>query len=281
SSCGESGPAERVTGTQSVVLDPRSQSGAAVISTDDIYRTAGVPGDCLDGVDCSRDAGPEPGAGQVCLGRIPERQQPVPEPDYGGGASHRVYRVLAGPGDAVDSEEGGLERVIELWSMPHRVGYASRNTRRVHPCTLRKNIHAFEGFGRRNPPGAPPAFEVNSMSKPHLELTGVEMAVDTPKGPFIALDNLNLKIHEVEFVLLIGHSGCGKSTVLNIVAGLLDASRGGCVLDAHEVKSPGPLRAVVFQKHALLPCFTVYENVELAVRRVFRKSLTRQEPKEC
>src|SRR5690554_1167796 len=118
------------------------------------------------------------------------------------------------------------------------------------------------------------------MNKTHLELTGVEMAFDTPKGPFVALDNVNLKIQKGEFVSLIGHSGCGKSTVLNIVAGLLQASRGGCVLDGHEVNSPGPERAVVFQNHALMPWLTVYENVKLAVRQVFRKSMTRQERKD-
>src|SRR5690554_2779953 len=115
------------------------------------------------------------------------------------------------------------------------------------------------------------------MNKAQLELSGVEMAFATPKGPFIALDNVNLKIRKGEFITLIGHSGCGKSTVLNIVAGLLQASKGGCVLDGHEVNSPGPERAVVFQHHALMPWLTVYENVELAVRQVFRKSMSRQE----
>ena len=66
------------------------------------------------------------------------------------------------------------------------------------------------------------------MTKAHLELTGVEMAFATAKGPFVALDNVNLKIRKGEFVSLIGHSGCGKSTVLNIVAGLLQATKGGC-----------------------------------------------------
>src|SRR5690554_4607262 len=115
------------------------------------------------------------------------------------------------------------------------------------------------------------------MSKPHLELTGVEMSFDTPKGSFIALGNINLKIKKGEFVSLIGHSGCGKSTVLNIVAGLLQATKGGCILDGHEINSPGPERAVVFQNHALMPWLTVYENVELAVQQVFRKSMTKQE----
>ncbi|EMP54419.1 nitrate transport protein [Marinobacter santoriniensis NKSG1] len=118
------------------------------------------------------------------------------------------------------------------------------------------------------------------MNKSHLELTGVEMAFETPKGPFVALENINLKIHKGEFVSLIGHSGCGKSTVLNIVAGLLQSTRGGCVLDGHEVNSPGPERAVVFQNHALMPWLTVYENVELAVQQVFRKTMTRQERRD-
>ena len=118
------------------------------------------------------------------------------------------------------------------------------------------------------------------MSKSHLELTGVQMAFDTPSGPFIALDNLNLKIKKGEFVSLIGHSGCGKSTVLNIVAGLLNASKGGCVLDGQEVNTPGPERAVVFQNHSLMPWLTVYENVELAVQQVFRKSMSKKERKE-
>ena len=116
--------------------------------------------------------------------------------------------------------------------------------------------------------------------RPHLELTGVEMAFDTPKGPFVALDNIKLKIRKGEFVSLIGHSGCGKSTVLNIVAGLLQATRGGCVLDGHEVDAPGPERAVVFQNHALMPWLTVYENVELAVQQVFRKSMGKQERRD-
>ena len=118
------------------------------------------------------------------------------------------------------------------------------------------------------------------MTKAHLELTGVEMAFDTPKGSFVALDNINLKIKKGEFVSLIGHSGCGKSTVLNIVAGLLQASKGGCVLDGHEVNSPGPERAVVFQNHALMPWLTVYENVELAVQQVFRKTMAKQERRD-
>lgn len=118
------------------------------------------------------------------------------------------------------------------------------------------------------------------MTKPHLELTNVQMAFDTQDGSFVALENVDLKIRKGEFVSLIGHSGCGKSTVLNIVAGLLQATRGGCVLDGHEVNTPGPERAVVFQNHSLMPWLTVYENVELAVQQVFRKSMNKRERRE-
>lgn len=118
------------------------------------------------------------------------------------------------------------------------------------------------------------------MTKPHLELTGVGIDFPTPKGPFTALDTVNLKIREGEFVSLIGHSGCGKSTVLNIVAGLHQATRGGVVLDGREVNEPGPERAVVFQNHSLLPWLTAWENVQLAVKRVFGKTMTKPEMKD-
>jgi nitrate/nitrite transport system ATP-binding protein len=110
-----------------------------------------------------------------------------------------------------------------------------------------------------------------------LEISAVDMRFDTPKGSFEALKNVNLKIADGEFVSLIGHSGCGKSTVLNLVGGLLEASNGGIILDGKEVCEPGPERAIVFQNHSLLPWLTVWENVELAVRTVFRGQKTRAE----
>jgi nitrate/nitrite transport system ATP-binding protein len=116
--------------------------------------------------------------------------------------------------------------------------------------------------------------------KTMLEITQVGIEFKTPKGPFKALENVNLKIAEGEFVSLIGHSGCGKSTVLNIVAGLLQATTGGVVLEGREVNEPGPERAVVFQNHSLLPWLTAYENVELGVKRVFKGKKTKQEMHE-
>jgi nitrate/nitrite transport system ATP-binding protein len=113
-----------------------------------------------------------------------------------------------------------------------------------------------------------------------LELTQVGIEFKTAKGPFRALENVNLKIAEGELVSLIGHSGCGKSTVLNIVAGLLRATTGGVVLDGREVDEPGPERAVVFQNHSLLPWLSAYQNVELGVKEVFRGKKSRAEMKQ-
>jgi nitrate/nitrite transport system ATP-binding protein len=118
------------------------------------------------------------------------------------------------------------------------------------------------------------------MSQIHLELTKVGIEFPTPKGPFCALQNVDLKIKKGEFVSLIGHSGCGKSTVLNIVAGLYQATTGGVVLNGKEVNEPGPERAVVFQNHSLLPWLTAYENVELGVKRVFKGKKTKAEMRE-
>jgi nitrate/nitrite transport system ATP-binding protein len=112
----------------------------------------------------------------------------------------------------------------------------------------------------------------------HLELSDIGIDFPTAKGPFSALKNVNLKISKGEFISLIGHSGCGKSTVLNIVAGLYQATTGGVILDNAEVNEPGPERAVVFQNHSLLPWLSVYKNVELAVKQT-RNGRSRAEMK--
>ena len=113
-----------------------------------------------------------------------------------------------------------------------------------------------------------------------LDISRIDMVFPTDKGPFTALKAVDLKIEKGEFISLIGHSGCGKSTVLNIVAGLYQATSGGVVLKNKEVVGPGPERAVVFQNHSLLPWLTTYQNVELAVKQVFRKKMTRAERQE-
>ncbi len=83
------------------------------------------------------------------------------------------------------------------------------------------------------------------------------------------LKDVSLTIEKGEYVAIIGHSGCGKSTLLNLIAGLAKVSSGAILLEDREVNEPGPDRAVVFQNHSLLPWLTVYDNVRLAVDKVF------------
>lgn len=113
-----------------------------------------------------------------------------------------------------------------------------------------------------------------------LNISHIDMVFPTPSGGFTALKDVDLQIKKGEFISLIGHSGCGKSTVLNIVAGLHQATTGGVLLKNKEVNEPGPERAVVFQNHSLLPWLTSYQNVELAVKQVFGKSMSKKEMKE-
>ncbi len=102
------------------------------------------------------------------------------------------------------------------------------------------------------------------MSIP-LELTGLSKVFDTPTGPFVAVKDVNAKVKAGEFVAILGHSGCGKSTVLSIIAGLDQATLGGVIIDGTEVVGPGAERAIVFQAPCLLPWMTARENVRLAV----------------
>lgn len=88
------------------------------------------------------------------------------------------------------------------------------------------------------------------------------------------LKGISIDIAQGEVISIIGHSGCGKSTLLNLIAGLTEVSSGGIMLEGNEVNGPGPERAVVFQNHSLLPWLTVYENVNLAVAKVFGRSKT-------
>ena len=103
----------------------------------------------------------------------------------------------------------------------------------------------------------------------YVQIENVNMVFVTKKGPFVALQDINLSVEQGEFITLIGHSGCGKSTLLNLVAGLLKTDDGVLLCAGREISGPGPDRGVVFQNHSLLPWLTCFENVYLAVERVF------------
>ncbi len=109
----------------------------------------------------------------------------------------------------------------------------------------------------------------------YLRIENVGMSFATRKGDFVAIERIDLTVRKGEFVSLIGHSGCGKSTLLNLVAGLLQPTEGGILLAEREIAGPGPDRGVVFQNHSLLPWLTCFDNVYLAVEKVFpeRKNL--------
>ncbi len=104
-----------------------------------------------------------------------------------------------------------------------------------------------------------------------LEIDHVSRVFKTQNGqPYVAVKDVYFEMKEGEFVSIIGHSGCGKSTVLNILSGLDKASAGGIVLEGREINEPGPDRMLVFQNHSLLPWLTVRQNIGLAVNRVLR-----------
>ena len=106
----------------------------------------------------------------------------------------------------------------------------------------------------------------------YLQLEHVEMVFDTPRGCFFVLRDINLNVVQGEFVSINGHSGCGKSPLLNLVAGLTLPRRGAMLCAGREIAGPGPERAMVFQSHSLLPWLAVYEGVRLAVDMGFGRS---------
>ena len=103
----------------------------------------------------------------------------------------------------------------------------------------------------------------------YLEFTQLSKVYPTPKGPVAVVEDFNLKVRQGEFISLIGHSGCGKSTVLSMCAGLNPISAGGIILDGKEIDGAGPDRAVVFQSPSLFPWLTAFENVYLGVESVY------------
>ncbi len=102
----------------------------------------------------------------------------------------------------------------------------------------------------------------------YVELFNLAKVYPTPTGPAVIVKDFNLRIQKGEFVTLIGHSGCGKSTVLSMVAGLNSITDGGIILAGRELAGPGPDRGMVFQSPSLLPWLTAFENVMLGINQV-------------
>ncbi|MEO8183146.1 MAG: ABC transporter ATP-binding protein [Deltaproteobacteria bacterium] len=102
-----------------------------------------------------------------------------------------------------------------------------------------------------------------------VELFNLCKTYHTAQGPAVIVENFNLNIAKGEFIALLGHSGCGKSTVLSMVAGLNSMTNGGVVIAGKQILGPGPDRGVVFQAPCLLPWMSAFDNVMLGVERVF------------
>ena len=106
----------------------------------------------------------------------------------------------------------------------------------------------------------------------YLEIKDLEISFPTPKGKYIAVRDINLSIKKGEIVSIIGHSGCGKSTIMNAIAGMLTPTGGTVELDNQKIKGPGPDRGIVFQNYSLLPWLTVEDNIFQAVDSVMNCS---------
>ena len=117
------------------------------------------------------------------------------------------------------------------------------------------------------------------MRKPYLSLQAVNKSFQRGSAVTDVLKGISLDVQKGEYISLIGHSGCGKSTLLNIIAGLTPASSGTVLLEDRHVQGPGPDKAVVFQNHSLLPWLTVFENVKLAVDKVWTRETKQQRGK--
>jgi nitrate/nitrite transport system ATP-binding protein len=111
--------------------------------------------------------------------------------------------------------------------------------------------------------------EMLVQEKPYLVVQDVSKVYPTVNGSYTVLDSIDLTVEEGEFICLIGHSGCGKSTLLNIIAGFNNPTEGYVKLQDKTISKPGPDRMMVFQNYALLPWKTAFENVYLAVNRVY------------
>ena len=117
--------------------------------------------------------------------------------------------------------------------------------------------------------------ETATSTTEYVHVENVGMTFRTKRGPFVALRDIDLSVQKGEFIALIGHSGCGKTTLLNLIAGLLKPTTGLLLCAGREIAGPGPDRGVVFQNHSLLPWLTCFGNVHLAVERVFGASQSR------
>jgi len=164
----------------------------------------------------------------------------------------------------------GAAKVIQLPSLKPRV---KEEPLRPRPSLLRMRhsawLEALEASEAGTAPRGPARAE-RAGDERFVEFTQLGKVYPTPRGPQKVVDGFEAKIAKGEFMSIIGHSGCGKSTVLSMIAGLTEITEGGIILDGREIAAPGPDRGLVFQAPSLVPWLTAYQNVALGVGRVFQ-----------
>jgi len=114
-----------------------------------------------------------------------------------------------------------------------------------------------------------------------LDLENLKKVYPTPKGDYVVLENLDLQIRKEEFITIIGHSGCGKTTMLSMIAGLNPISDGNISVLGSPIKGPGPDRGVIFQSPSLMPWLTTYDNVMLGVKKAYPDATKKQKDDIC
>ncbi|PHR47805.1 nitrate ABC transporter ATP-binding protein [Cycloclasticus sp.] len=163
-----------------------------------------------------------------------------------------------------------LRSDITQYLMSVGIGDSADSTSNVYQLpNVQPNTASDFGLSDDEKPDALKPYSNNMGDKKYLEYFNLTKVYPTPKGPLTVVDKFELNIEKGEFISIIGHSGCGKSTVLSMTAGLTDISDGGIVLDKKEVSAAGPDRAVVFQAPSLFPWLSAKENVALGVERVY------------
>ena len=109
----------------------------------------------------------------------------------------------------------------------------------------------------------------NTISENSILIKGVEVSFSTPKGIYTAVKEIDLEVKRGQIVSIIGHSGCGKSTIMGAISGMVNPTKGEVLVNGKKVTGPGPDRGIVFQNYSLLPWLSVYQNIFEAVDSVF------------
>ncbi|MGE0421813.1 MAG: ABC transporter ATP-binding protein [Reyranellaceae bacterium] len=205
----------------------------------------------------------------------------------------RIIPLTPGPNATLGpSFQVDLPRPRDRTAMNHNPvykGLRAEVTRYLMDIGIERRASTDEG---RQPPKVVPITQLpppktytdaarTNLADRYVEFSRVNKVYPTPKGPLVVVDGFDLKMRKGEFVSLIGHSGCGKSTVLSMAAGLNEATTGGIILDGREVDGAGPERAVVFQAPSLFPWLTALENVALGVDRVYPQATVAERQEVC